>query len=186
MRIDKLEEILSDDLKERIIECDRKIRQFIELINTELPEEHKLPNPKMHIHRYKGEAFEDDGNTKTAGYDYKIYWNCPVDKETIDISEKLMLLNCISNSLYFCYEDRERIRDKYSNGHNRFLSLYISIEELSRDKSKTQRIDYNNDNYELTSIVNYNNASICILKLKEFFKQRELVAKLKTSSMLED
>ena len=26
---DKLEEILSDDLKDRIIECDRKIRQFI-------------------------------------------------------------------------------------------------------------------------------------------------------------
>ena len=78
---DKLEEILSDDLKDRIIECDRKIRQFIELINAELPEEHKLPNPKMQIHRYKGEAFEDDGNTKTAGYDYKVYWNCPVDKE---------------------------------------------------------------------------------------------------------
>ena len=93
----------------------------------------------------------------------------------------------LSNSIYFHYEDKERIRDKYSSGRGRFLSLYASIDKFEERITceEPERISYENDNYKLGWCINYQTAMNCILKIKDFNKKEEIFRRLKDKALLD-
>ena len=206
-----LDQILSDDLRERILEVDSKIRKFIDLVNQEAFEYEKIPILDIIITRKKAHVvYEDDGNiqaksnslastfkifygddanTYLNGYKYDVFWICPVGQhiEPRNYYYFHIMNSLLSNSIYFHYEDKERIRDKYSSGRGRFLSLYASIDKFEERITceEPERISYENDNYKLGTVINYQNAMNCIFKIKEFREKEEFLYKLKNSEMLD-
>ena len=97
--------------------------------------------------------FEDDGETKTEGFEYKIYWAVPLGKNDGKICNALSA-GLHRDSIYFTVSFDERIHDGCIS--NRFLYLYcdftsnFSPEHHSKDAPL--RIAYNNDNMPLGSI----------------------------------
>lgn len=165
-----LDEIESE-VKDEIEECSKRIKRFVEAINFQLEYAGRLGGLLFKILRKKGDAFEDDGNTKADGYNYKVIWAYSFDKHNPN-------LNYIQNDiqedcLYFEYENSERIRDHKLSG-NRFLSLYLCGHKHPSCNELVERIDYNNDNYELTSIINAQNAATCTLRIKDIRKRMAL------------
>ena len=185
-----LDQILSDDLKGRIKEVDEKIRKFLKLLNSEFSLDHQIPILETIITRENHYVYEDDGNTRTDGFKYDVYWIFPIGQniEPRNYYYYRIINNLACNCLYFHYEDKERIRDKKSNGSGRFLSLYISVEKLeyplSEDK-EVKRISYENDNYKLGWCINYLNAMNCILEIKEYQKREDLLSELKETELLD-
>lgn len=185
-----LDQILSEDLKGRIKEVDKKIRKFVKLLNTEFSVYHQIPILDTIITRENHYVYEDDGNTRTDGFKYNVYWICPIgqNNEPRNYYYYHIINNLACNCLYFLYEDKERIRDKKSDGRGRFLTLYISVENfeypLSEDE-EIKRISYENDNYKLGNCINYQTAVNCILKIKDFNIKEELFRRLKDTSWLD-
>lgn len=185
-----LDQILSDDLKGRIKEVDEKIRKFLKLLNSEFSLDHQIPIIETIITRENHYVYEDDGNTRTDGFKYDVYWICPIGQniEPRNYYYFRIINNLACNCLYFHYEDKERIRDKKSNGRDRYLSLYISVEEfeyLLSDDGEINRISYENDNYKLGWCINYQTAMNCILKIKDFNKKEDLIRRLKDTAWLD-
>ena len=114
--------------------------------------------------------------------------NCPIGQniEPRNYYYYRIINHRICNSLYFHYEDKERIRDKKSDGRGRFLSLYISVDKFDENlnREKCERISYENDNYKLGWIINYQSAMNCILKIKDFNKKDAYLNKLKNTKLL--
>lgn len=183
-----LDQILSEELKKRIKEVDEKIRKFVKLLNSEFPLDHQIPILDTIITRENHYVYEDDGNTRTDGFKYDVYWVCPIGQniEPRNYYYYRIINHRICNSLYFHYEDKERIRDKKSDGRGRFLSLYISVDKFDENlnREKCERISYENDNYKLGWIINYQSAMNCILKIKDFNKKDAYLNKLKNTKLL--
>lgn len=173
----KLEDIKCGKIRNNIEICSRSINNFVKLINTELDDDEKLCNPTFIILRRMCDVYENDGNTTTDGYSYKVYWafSLSTDK-SVDIFylQNEMQEQC----LYFEYKQTERIRDHIANSL-RFLTLYMCGVEFPGSKGIVKRIDYNNDNMEVNSIINVSNAATCILEIKEIKKRVRLTERLK-------
>lgn len=185
-----LDQILSEELKKRIKEVDEKIRKFVKLLNSEFPLDHQIPILDTIITRENHYVYEDDGNTRTDGFKYDVYWICPIgqNNEPRNYYYYHIINNLSCNCLYFNYEDRERKRDKKSDGRGRFLNIYISVEKFDSSLSEDEeikKISYENDNYKLGYCINYQTATNCILKIKDFNKKEELFRRLKDTSWLE-
>lgn len=187
-----LDQILSEDLKKRILKLDEKIKKFVKLINSELPKDQNLSEISLLIFRDETKyIYEDDGNTQTPGYEYEVYWIFPFanePKEKINDFLCQIRFNNLEdrNCLYFYYEDKERIRDKSSNGRGRFLHLYLICDKYSSDGLNVEKIDYENDNYTLGFSINYQNVMNCIIKIKEYYKMRNLLNKLISTGIFEE
>ena len=158
-----LEEI-ECSIKEDIEECTKKIKRFVEVINYQFESGCGLGGFVLTILRAKANVFEDDGNTKTEGYKYKAIWAYSYGR--YNINSLYIQNNMQEECIYFEYENSERIRD-HEVQENRFLSLYFCDHEYPGCDGLVKRIDYNNNNYELTSIINNQNAATCTLKIKE-------------------
>ena len=185
-----LNQILSEELKGRIKEVDEKIRKFVKLLNTEFSLDHQIQILDTIIARENHNVFEDDGNTRTDGFEYNVYWICPIGQniEPRNYYYYHIINNLACNCLYFHYEDKERIRNKKSDGRGRFLTLYISVENFEYpllEDEEIKRISYENDNYKLGYCINYQTATNCILKIKDFNKKEELFRRLKDTSWLD-
>ena len=162
---------IESEIKGEIEECSKKIKRFVEVVNYQLEYAGRLQGFVFKILRKKSYAFEDDGNTKTDGYKYKVIWAYSFGKYNPSLA---YIQNGIQEDcLYFEYENSERIRD-HQPTENRFLSLYLCGPNYPSCNEVVERIDYNNSNYELTSIINAQNAATCTLKIKDIQKRRAL------------
>ncbi len=138
-------EISKRDIKckaiaEQIERYTSSIRQFIRLVNRQIPNEGKLNKENIIILREDDTAYLDDGNTKTDGYKYEVYWTYTSKQENttkediIDLSQK--------NAVTFCLQCWERCYD-HKKSRLIFLSLFYR-----GSSSKAERIEYINDNYD--------------------------------------
>lgn len=164
--------------KDRIKECDEAINGFIAKLNSLLDDDEKVELKKFFTVRSDdGFHFEDDGHTRTAGYDYYTYW-CFQLNPAVAIEEWYVEKDFQKEVLYFKLENDERKRDSRSEKH-KFFSIYLVGIEYPRYDKEVIRIDYNNDNYQLLSIINDANIVSCALKIKEIAKRRRMMAQLK-------
>ena len=93
-----LDQILSDDLRERILEVDSKIRKFINLVNQEAFEYEKIPILDIIITRKKAHVvYEDDGNiqakSNSLASTFKIFCILDLSGRTTYRTKKLLLFS---------------------------------------------------------------------------------------------
>ena len=174
-----IQEVTCEKIRENIESCSKAIRIFAELMNNHLP--NKLDLKKMQFHIFvetDNGAYENDGNTACMRKRYSVYWffdltgkkNKPMDLWSVD-------RRTCENSLYFTFEQSERIHDASING-SRFFNLYLSGMKKTGREEFCNRIDYNNNNYSLLSIVNIVNAATCIQEVKKITEFYNLVTEL--------
>jgi len=122
--------------------------------------------------------YEDDGNTRTEGFQYDIYFVLPLSSRNNDL--EYAVSNEYANScdsIVFKLSFTERIYD--SNISSRFFSLYFNgaMSEEVHGKKIENRIDYNNDNMTLNSIITQENLFRVGKKLIEYKQDEELLKK---------
>lgn len=167
----KLDDIKCNFIVEQIKECTSIVFKFRETIN-EFLEYRKLLSPQIYIMRTLVKAFENDGNTTTAGYKYEIYWCF----KYINVEKKLSIPNIenIKNdiwpdyTLFFKFSVIERVRDhKYQKGY--FFKLYLTDEnEISTTEKENLVVCYN-ENHKLRDILKVNNLYFCIKKINKVY-----------------
>jgi hypothetical protein len=174
----KVDEIECMEIKENILACNEAINYFITVINRHLLDEMKLDLDKMcfEILRKDGYAYKNDGNTRCDGYDYKVLWAIDLTGKQIKNSD-YFFRGWYQNAIYFIYEQTERIFDHKAT-RLRVFSLYVSGTETRNHDKFINRIDYNNDNMQLTSIINHFNAAECLKAIKENIEFNNLVKSL--------
>lgn len=120
--------------------------------------------------------FEDDGDTRTEGFQYNIFWVLDLKAKNRDL-EYEVLNGCADSAIVFNLTFGERMHD--SDISSRFFSLYfygISVGENCR-KKVDYRIDYNNENMTMNSIINPENLFRLSKKLIEYKQDEELLKK---------
>lgn len=177
----KIEEIKSD-VRKRIEECSLEIKVFMTELDLLLENWEKICGEEFFILRKEETTYEDDGNTKADGYEYEAYWvfqlNPDKKIERYAITGERVFQEEI---LYFKYTDKERKHDCFSSGRGRFFHLYIAGVEKPHECSIVETIDYNNDNYKLTSIINVENIFNCFVEIQKLSKRRDIIKKIITS-----
>jgi len=121
-------------------------------------------------------VYEDDGNTGTEGFRYDICWALPLSDRNRDL-EYAVINGYACDSVVFKLKFDERIHD--SRISSRFFSLYfngVMSEDVHGKKNET-RIDYNNDNMSMNSIITAENLFGIGKKLIEYKQDEELLRK---------
>lgn len=172
-------EQIESAVKGRIEKCTEEIRKFMILVDSRLDEDDQYCGEMSFIQRQDGTAYEDDGNTQTPGYVYEAYWcfqlNPNTSFKTYGIfGEFIYQEEC----LFFKYTDAERVIDHKADGRLRSFELNFCGIKQPHETSALKRIDYNNNNYDLTSIITIQNAATCILEIQRLAERRKLVESL--------
>ena len=169
----KLEDVTSKKIKENIELVDRNIRKFLYALKVIMDSDELVDMDKLHMAIYAEDTYSylDDGNTRCAGMHYTVIWSLNLNKTEADILyEKAQFDNdLVTNCLHFTITQDERLTD-HTAVHLRFLTLSVN----NRKHSNT--IDYNNDNYELTSIINSRNLAKTAIELKRIAEENRMYA----------
>lgn len=176
---------LQDNPKTIFEYLDNQIREFLERLTMIVPDKNlTLDNLKVFIIRKYGHpdikdistvyTYEDDGETRTEGFHFDIYWVLPLSDRN-ELLENAVLNGYVRDAIVFKLKFDERIHD--SQISNRFFSLYfygVMPKEVHEDKS---RIDYNNNNMTLNSIITPENLFRVAKKLVEYKQDKALLDK---------
>jgi len=111
-------------------------------------------------------VYEDDGETQTEGFHFDIYWVLPLTNR--EYSASAVHNKLVHEAIMFKLDFDERIHD--SQISSRFFSLYFC-----GIFKEPQRIDYNNDNMTLNSIITPINLFKITKKLIEYKKDKDLL-----------
>ena len=87
--------------------------------------------------------------------------------------------------LYFIYTDEERLFDNKVR-NNRFFSIYLAGIKLPREDTHVERIDYNNNNYKLNSVLNKGNIVSIVLKIQDLQKKINLINELESIELFKE
>lgn len=186
--------ISNPKLDENIKLLEGKIRQFFDLVSNETKD---AEWGDMSVIAEVGDhyAYADDGNTQVPGKEYEFYWIKPFKGNvregvtTYCLSEGLEY-----NTLYFKYRVCERVSD--GKLWSPFVTLYYCRDrKVCFDTDATSRgyhtcssnflkIDHNNDNYELTSVINIKNAVECIELISRDVKRMKLIDLLEAENSI--
>jgi len=170
-------------IKENIINYSKWINEYVNVINRFLLPEVKLDinNMIFDIRRKYGENanFEDDGNTHCEGFNYDILWAFPIGNSNNESNQWYIRQEYAEKSLYFTYEDSERLFDNKVKG-SRFFSIYLAGVKLPREEQHITRIDYNNGNYVLNSVLNKGNIVNIVMKIQDLERKIKLINKLES------
>lgn len=139
MEISK-KDIKCKEIVEQIEQYTSSIRQFIRLVNREIPKGQKLNKEKFIIVREDDISFLDDGNTRTPGFRYNVFWAYTQSNQQINKAEILRLIQ--ENAVTFVFTCYERCYD-HRKSSLIFLELYYN-----NSNERAERIDYINDNYD--------------------------------------
>lgn len=135
MEISK-KDIECKEIVDKIERLTSSIRRFIQLVNKNIPIGSRLKREYFIIQKdYDALNFLNDGNTRCAGFDYKVFWTY-TSADVIATKENIINLQQ-SGSITFVLECGERCYDHRQNS-GYFFSLY----------HKGERIDYINENYD--------------------------------------
>ena len=131
------------------------------------------------IQRKYGERanFEDDGNTHCEGFNYNVLWAFPIGDNKID--QWYVRQGYSEKCLYFIYEDSERLFDNKVKG-SRFFSIYLAGVKLPREEQHVVRIDYNNGNYALDSVLNKGNIVNIVMRIQDLERKIKLINELES------
>jgi len=140
-----------------------------------------INNTTFDIKREYGEnkAYEDDGNTSCEGFEYNVLWAFligNIEKE----KEWSIRQGFAEKYLYFIYKNEERLFDNKVRD-NRFFSIY-----LAGIKTHVKRIDYNNNNYKLNSVLNKGNIVSIVLTIQDLQKKINLINKLENIELFKE
>lgn len=138
-------EISKKDIKckaivEQVEQYTSSIRQFIRLVNRQMPKGKKLNKENIIILREEHTAYLNDGNTPTEGYSYEVYWSYTSKQEETTKADIINLSQ--KNAVTFILNCYERCYD-HSKDRLMFFSLYYN-----NSSDKAERVDYINDNYD--------------------------------------
>lgn len=178
---------IESSIKNNIGEYSKWINNFVGMLTPLLSKDYCI-NEKgiiFEIQRKYGEEsnFENDGNTSTEGFNYEILWAYPLG-DTFEKSQEIRQ-GYAQSYLYFTYECSERVRDHKENG-SRFFSIYVAGFKLPRQESYITRIDYNNNNMALNSILNKKSLIATVLEIRKNQPIYELFNKVNKLDLLEN
>ncbi|WP_373261890.1 hypothetical protein [Hungatella hathewayi] len=172
----KLNEIECDEIKKNILQCENEILKFTGILRkhmklTSVRMKAKNLNELLKIEK-TDPAFRQESMytriTKSAGYGYRVNTQVDITAYQViwafDLTGKKIESHTlydfdkewIENVLYFVFEQREYM-DEHEAEKGRFFSIYVAGMEYQEDgtyEKHHQRLAHNNDNYELTSILN--------------------------------
>lgn len=180
-------EELTDNPKTVFDYLDNQVREFLKRLAMIVPDAAlNLDALQVFIKRKYGHpdvnrgnavyTYEDDGNTRTEGFHFNIYWVLPLSNRN-EFLESAVQDGYVRDAIVFKLEFDERIHD--SEISSRFFSLYfygVMSEEVHGEKINP-RIDYNNDNMTMNSIINPENLFRVGKKLIEYKQDESLLAK---------
>jgi len=179
---------IQSKIKDNINKYTNWIYEYITVINSLLPKDIKLDinNTTYDVKREYGEnkAYEDDGNTSCEGFEYNVLWAFPIgniEKER----EWSIRQGFAERYLYFIYKDEERLFDNKVRD-NRIFSIYLAGIKLPREDNHVERIDYNNNNYKLNSVLNKGNIVSIVLKIQDLAKKINLINELENIELFKE
>jgi len=178
---------IQSKIKDNISKYTNWINEYVSVINNFLTDEVKLDINKMIFdikRKYDEHAtYEDDGNTQCEGFNYDVLWALPIGKIT-NTNEWHIRQGFAERYLYFIYTDEEKLFDNKVKG-SRYFSIYLAGVKLPREDNHVERIDYNNNNYNLNSVLNKGNIVSIVLKIQDLQKKINLINELKSINLFE-
>jgi hypothetical protein len=200
----KLEDLTNEKLKEMIETLSRKINQFYSVIHSEVRENYSyfsssVQNLQLRILEEDYHNYANDGNTQVPGKKYYVYWIVPLimdenDEVDDDVNLYGITEGFLEKCIFFELEINERTEDGRLN--SQFVSLYYSRpnESTSHTDSTSKgyhvcgnnivKLDHENDNYKLGSIVNAKNAAILCDLLEVDLKRLARIKRIKNTPSL--
>lgn len=181
-----LSDIKCEEIVNMIEEATKIVLNFCTSVNLNLKDV-QLEDPKILIERRCVNAYKDDGNTHTPGYEYNVYWCFRYIKDSQRIHDVLNSESYLwpTYLLFFKFIATERIEDHAYQGR-RFFSLHITDD----DDNKNSRIASYNDNYPLVSMLVVNNIYKCICFIKkahvEWKEKKKIKSNLKKLETIEN
>jgi len=170
---------------------DNQVREFIKRLLIIVPDSNlELDKLQVFIQRNYGHpdihnrtgssvyVYEDDGNTKTEGFHYDIFWALPFSDRNRDLEYAVSnKYGNLCDAVVFKLEFNERIHDGEISF--RYFSLYFNgiMTEEVHDKKIDTRIDCNNENMSINSIITLENLFRVGKKLIEYRQDEELLRK---------
>lgn len=198
----KLNEIECNEIKKNILQCEKEILKFTEVLRRHIKLVNVIAKAKSINELLKIEkadpTFRQESMytriTKSAGHGYRV--NTQVDTTeyqviwAFDLTGKKIESHTlydfdkewIENVLYFVFEQREYM-DEHEAEKGRFFSVYVAGMEYHEDgtyEKHHQRLAHNNDNYELTSILNAKVATRAIKEINHVIDEYLLLERVKS------
>lgn len=172
---------LTDNPKKIFDYTNVQITEFLERLQLLVPDgnidinkmqtiiEKTYGHPDVYNHYKNVYVYEDDGNTRTEGFQYKIYWVIPLSERNPYL-DSAILNDFAVDVIYFSMEFTERIHDSEIN--SRFFTL-----KFNGIENDNERIDMNNDNMTINSIITPMNLFKVGKKLVTFRQDETLLKK---------
>ena len=197
----KQNEIKCEEIRKNIEQCENEILKFVSVLrsHTNILSLHDICSIKECVKieetdpiLRKESLYKRVTKSKSYGYragitsvnttEYEAIWAFDLTGKIIDYHTFYDFdKKWIENVLYFVYDQRE-YTDDHEADCNRYFSIYVAGMEYHEDgicEQHHQRIAFNNENSELTSILNAKVATRTIELINKVIKEYILLEKVK-------
>lgn len=166
-----LSDIKCEEIVNEIKEATSIIVKFTTVLSNHL-EYKPLQEAQIFIVRSETNSYEDDGNTKTPGYEYEVYWCFPY----INVDEEVDIYRLTSfesymwphTLLFFKLSLTERIKDNsLRDGHH----FHLFVTEEAKKETKILQIAWYNDNHKLSNMLDSENLQQCTDRINETYRR---------------